>query len=115
MVKEIKLSDEALTLKLDLNGDNNLTLISISFVRNNEKKELNKIEINNLAMGENIINLSIAINDFESGKFSYFEKNPLVDENGNEQKLAPDEVEKGSIIIVKPGEKVAIDGIIIDG
>jgi len=39
----------------------------------------------------------------------------VVDENGNEQKLAPDEVEKGSIIIVKPGEKVAIDGIIIDG
>ncbi len=38
-----------------------------------------------------------------------------VDENGNEQKLAPEEVEKGSIIIVKPGEKVAIDGIIIDG
>ncbi|MCI8555782.1 MAG: cadmium-translocating P-type ATPase [Clostridia bacterium] len=39
----------------------------------------------------------------------------VVDENGNEQKLAPEEVEKGSIIIVKPGEKVAIDGIIIDG
>lgn len=39
----------------------------------------------------------------------------VVDENGNEQKLAPDEVEKGSIIIVKPGEKVAIDGIIIEG
>ncbi len=83
MVKEIKLSDESLTLKLDINGDNNFTLITISFVRNNEKKELNKIEINNLAMGENIINLSITVNDFESGKFSYFEKNPLVDENGN--------------------------------
>lgn len=39
----------------------------------------------------------------------------VVDENGNEQKLAPEEVEKGSIIIVKPGEKVAIDGIIIEG
>lgn len=39
----------------------------------------------------------------------------VVDENGNEQKLAPENVEKGSIIIVKPGEKVAIDGIIIDG
>ena len=38
----------------------------------------------------------------------------VVDENGNEQKLAPEEVEKGSIIIVKPGEKVAIDGIIIE-
>lgn len=82
MVKEIKLSDEALTVKLDLNGDDNITLITISFVRNNEKKELEKIEVNNLVMGENVINLSITINDFTSGKFSYFDKNPLVDENG---------------------------------
>ena len=27
----------------------------------------------------------------------------------------PDEVEIGTIIVVKPGEKVAIDGIVVEG
>ena len=31
------------------------------------------------------------------------------------EKVDPDEVEIGSIIVVKPGEKVPIDGIVIDG
>lgn len=36
-------------------------------------------------------------------------------EDGKEEKVDPDEVEIGSIIIVKPGEKVPIDGMIIEG
>lgn len=39
----------------------------------------------------------------------------LVDDNGNQTKVSPDEVELGSVILVTPGEKVPIDGIIIDG
>ena len=35
---------------------------------------------------------------------------------GNEiQKVSPEDVEIGSIILVKPGEKIPIDGIVIDG
>ena len=37
------------------------------------------------------------------------------DENGNLEQVDPDEVEIGTIIVVKPGEKVAIDGIVIEG
>ena len=39
----------------------------------------------------------------------------IEDENGNLEQVDPDEVEIGSIIVVKPGEKVPIDGIIIEG
>lgn len=39
----------------------------------------------------------------------------IINENGEEMKVAPEDVEVGSIIIVKVGEKVAIDGIIIEG
>ncbi len=39
----------------------------------------------------------------------------IINENGEEMKVAPEDVEVGSIIIVKAGEKVAIDGIIIEG
>lgn len=35
--------------------------------------------------------------------------------NGNLQKVDPDEVDIGSIIVVQPGEKVPIDGIITEG
>ena len=35
--------------------------------------------------------------------------------NGKEQKISIDEVIVGDIIIVKPGEKVPVDGIIIEG
>ena len=35
--------------------------------------------------------------------------------NGKIEQVSPDEVEKGNIIIVRPGEKVPIDGIVIDG
>lgn len=37
------------------------------------------------------------------------------DENGNLEQVDPDEVEIGTIIVVKPGEKVAIDGIVVEG
>ena len=37
------------------------------------------------------------------------------DEDGNLEQVDPDEVEIGTIIVVKPGEKVAIDGIVIEG
>lgn len=39
----------------------------------------------------------------------------IEDENGNIIKVDPDEVEIGSLIIIKPGEKVPLDGIVIDG
>ena len=35
--------------------------------------------------------------------------------NGKIEQVSPDEVGKGNIIIVRPGEKVPIDGIVIDG
>ncbi len=36
----------------------------------------------------------------------------IEDENGNLEQVDPDEVEIGTIIVVKPGEKVPIDGIV---
>lgn len=39
----------------------------------------------------------------------------IEDENGNIIEVDPDEVEIGSIIIIKPGEKIPLDGIVIDG
>ncbi|MDU5914184.1 MAG: heavy metal translocating P-type ATPase [Anaerococcus vaginalis] len=36
-------------------------------------------------------------------------------ENGNIEEVDPDDVEIGSTIIIKPGEKVPLDGIVIDG
>ncbi|MCD7854125.1 MAG: cadmium-translocating P-type ATPase [Clostridiales bacterium] len=38
-----------------------------------------------------------------------------IEEDGALKRVDPDEVETGSIIIVQPGEKVPIDGIIIEG
>ena len=38
-----------------------------------------------------------------------------VERNGNLEKVDPDEVSVGSLIIVQPGEKVPIDGIIVEG
>lgn len=38
-----------------------------------------------------------------------------VERNGQLEKLDPDEVEIGSVIVVQPGEKVPIDGIVING
>lgn len=38
-----------------------------------------------------------------------------LERDGKTEKVDPDEVEIGSVIIVKPGEKVPIDGIIIEG
>ncbi len=35
--------------------------------------------------------------------------------DGNEEKVDPDEVKVGEIIIVKPGEKIALDGVIVEG
>lgn len=39
----------------------------------------------------------------------------IENENGELEQLDPDEVEIGSIIVVKPGEKIPIDGIIVEG
>ena len=36
-------------------------------------------------------------------------------ENGELEQVDPDEVEIGSVIVVQPGEKVPIDGVIIEG
>lgn len=36
-------------------------------------------------------------------------------ENGELEQLDPDEVEVGTIIVVKPGEKIPIDGVIVEG
>ena len=38
-----------------------------------------------------------------------------VELNGNIEQVDPDEVETGTIIIVKPGEKIPIDGIVVEG
>ena len=39
----------------------------------------------------------------------------IEDENGNIEEVDPDDVEIGSTIVIKPGEKVPLDGIVIDG
>ena len=38
-----------------------------------------------------------------------------VEQNGKLEQVDPDEVEIGSIIVVQPGEKVPIDGIVVEG
>ena len=38
-----------------------------------------------------------------------------IEADGKLQKVDPDEVEPGSIIVVQPGEKVPIDGVVIEG
>lgn len=39
----------------------------------------------------------------------------IENENGDLEKVDPDEVEIGTTIVVKPGEKVALDGVVIEG
>lgn len=39
----------------------------------------------------------------------------IEDESGKLQQVDPDEVEIGSVIIVQPGEKIPIDGVIVEG
>ncbi|MBR4474705.1 MAG: heavy metal translocating P-type ATPase [Oscillospiraceae bacterium] len=38
-----------------------------------------------------------------------------VEENGELRQIDPDEVEIGTVIVVKPGEKIPIDGTVVDG
>ena len=35
--------------------------------------------------------------------------------NGKEKQVTLDEIHKGNIVICKPGEKIAVDGEIVDG
>ncbi len=39
----------------------------------------------------------------------------VVEQNGSVKQVNPDEVETGSILIVSPGEKIPIDGVVIEG
>ena len=39
----------------------------------------------------------------------------LQGENGELEKVDPDEVEIGSLIVVKPGEKIPLDGVVVEG
>ena len=39
----------------------------------------------------------------------------LEQENGSLERVDPDEVEVGSIIVVKPGEKIPLDGVVVEG
>ena len=39
----------------------------------------------------------------------------LEDDAGNAERVDPDEVEVGSVIVVRPGEKIPIDGVVISG
>lgn len=39
----------------------------------------------------------------------------LEQENGSLERVNPDEVEVGSIIVVKPGEKIPLDGVVVEG
>jgi len=38
-----------------------------------------------------------------------------VERDGTEETLDPDEVQVGEILVIRPGEKVALDGVVIDG
>lgn len=38
-----------------------------------------------------------------------------IEENGEVKQLNPDEVQIGTVILVKPGEKVPIDGVVVEG
>ena len=38
-----------------------------------------------------------------------------IESDGKLEKVDPDEVEIGTIIVVQPGEKVPIDGVIVEG
>lgn len=38
-----------------------------------------------------------------------------IEKNGNIQKVSPDSVKIGDTIIVKPGERVPLDGVVIEG
>ncbi|MFC2136063.1 heavy metal translocating P-type ATPase [Bacteroidota bacterium] len=42
-------------------------------------------------------------------------KTAIVIRNGKEERVPVDEVAEGDIILVKPGEKIPVDGIIVDG
>ena len=42
-------------------------------------------------------------------------KNAMVIRNGKEVEIPIDEVQKGDMVIVKPGQKVPVDGIIVEG
>ena len=39
----------------------------------------------------------------------------IEDENGQLEQVDPDDVELGSVIVVRPGEKVPIDGVVVEG
>lgn len=39
----------------------------------------------------------------------------LEQENGSLERVDPDEVEVGSLIVVKPGEKIPLDGVVVEG
>ncbi|MDL2227548.1 heavy metal translocating P-type ATPase [Odoribacter sp. OttesenSCG-928-L07] len=39
----------------------------------------------------------------------------IIDENGKQKEVSIDKIKKGDVIIVKPGEKIAVDGIVVDG
>lgn len=39
----------------------------------------------------------------------------VVERDGKEYKVTIDEIKKGDIVICKPGEKIAVDGVIVDG
>ncbi len=39
----------------------------------------------------------------------------IEDENGNLEQVDPDEVAVGTVIVVQPGEKVPIDGVVVEG
>ena len=41
--------------------------------------------------------------------------NANIEKDGKQEQVDPDEVEIGSVIVVQPGEKVPIDGVIIEG
>ncbi|MGN5727344.1 HAD-IC family P-type ATPase, partial [Acinetobacter calcoaceticus] len=42
-------------------------------------------------------------------------KKAIVVRNGKEVEISVDEVVEGDIVIVKPGEKIPVDGVVIEG
>lgn len=39
----------------------------------------------------------------------------LVGDDGSDEKVDPDDVEVGSVILVRPGEKIPLDGVVVEG
>lgn len=77
LIKQIKLTESALTISLDLQEDGNIAVVALNFTGSGESKKLQSITIENLAINEisTIDNLTLTIGHFSESNFDYFETN----------------------------------------